>query len=152
MLTRRIARFPEFGIMPQFMPQMDRFVDTLLAGADAGLAAPAVAPVFPAMNVFEDDQAVVVEAELPGFTMNNLEISVLGHDLTIAGNREWSAPEGSTVHRRERTGSARFSRSLRIGTPIDPDKITARLEAGVLTVTLPKAESAKPRKIQIKSA
>jgi HSP20 family protein len=148
MLARQFARLPDFTLMPEPMLQMDRLMDTLFSGAESA----GVAPVHPAMNVFEDEHSITIEAELPGFTMDNLDISVLGQELTISGKRQWTAPEGCTVHRRERTSSTNFSRSVRIGTPIDAAKVSAKLDAGVLTVTLPKAESAKPRKIEIKTA
>lgn len=104
---------------------------------------------YPALNAWEDAQALHVEAELPGFRIEDLEITMKGNELTISGTRADAAIEGATLHRRERP-SGSFSRTLRIGTEVDAGAVSASLKHGVLTVTLPKAEAAKPRKIEVK--
>jgi HSP20 family protein len=108
--------------------------------------------VFPAWNVAEDEKSFRVEAEVPGFSHDNLEISVVGDELRLSGKREHETKdEKSSFHRRERfTGE--FSRALRFGTPIQSDKVEATFKDGVLTVILPKAEVALPRKISVKAA
>ncbi len=103
---------------------------------------------FPALNVREDAEAFHVEAELPGLKMSDLEIFVLGRELTIKGRRTPPAVEGATYHRQER-GSGEFSRTVRLPVPIDSDKVAASLKDGVLTVTLPKTPEAKPRRIDV---
>ncbi len=107
---------------------------------------------FPAWNVVEDDKSFRVEAEVPGFSRDDLEISVVGDELRLSGKREHETKdEKSSFHRRERfTGE--FSRALRFGTPIESDKVEATFKDGVLTVTLPKSEAALPRKISVKAA
>lgn len=106
---------------------------------------------FPPVNVWEDDNNLYLEAELPGITMENLEILVKDLELTISGDRGAEASEGVVYHRRER-GQGRFSRTLNLPMPIDADKVEATLKDGVLSLTLPKAEEAKPRKIEVKTA
>ena len=106
---------------------------------------------YPALNTWEDGDAAWVEAELPGLTMSDLEVLVSGHELTINGRREIAAPQGAGYHRRERAQGA-FSRSLALPWVIDADQVEARLRDGVLTIKLPKAESAKPKKIEVKTA
>ena len=107
---------------------------------------------FPPMNVWEDEQNVTVEAELPGFDMKDLDISLVGDTLTISGKRAAEeVSEGTTFHRRERV-TGEFSRTLRFKTPIDAARVGATLENGVLKVTLPRGEVSRPRKIEVKTA
>ena len=105
---------------------------------------------FPALNVWEDDQNVYAEAELPGMSMENIEVLVTGNELTIKGERAEQSQEGASFHRRER-GAGTFSRVLRLPVDVNADKVTAALKDGVLTVTLPKTEVARPRKIKVKA-
>lgn len=107
------------------------------------------ARTFPALNAWEDASSIFVEAELPGFSIKDVEITFSGNELTISGTRAETKPEGATLHRRERS-SGSFSRTLRVGADVDGAKISATLTNGVLTVVLPKAEAARPRKIDVK--
>ena len=107
---------------------------------------------FPPVNVWEDTDAVHVEAELAGLNLNDLEIYVTGGDqLTIKGDRKQPAADKGTWHRQER-GFGAFVRSVTLPAHVDPDKVQARFHNGVLTVTLPKAEAARPRKIAVKGS
>ena len=105
---------------------------------------------FPPLNVWEEEDAYNVEAELPGLTMKDLEIHVTGQNqLTIKGQRSDGAPQKAVQHRQERQ-FGKFVRSLALPSPVDDNKVDARLENGVLTIRLPKHERAKPRKIPVK--
>jgi len=106
---------------------------------------------YPPLNVWEDADALHVEAELPGLNLNDLEIYVTGgNQLTIKGERKPSVPEQGVWHREERPAGV-FSRSLTLPFSVDADKVEARFENGVLRVKLPKHESSKPRKINVKA-
>lgn len=105
---------------------------------------------FPAFNVWEDDKNLFAEAEIPGQTMDDLELYVVGNELTIKGGRKDVEQEGVTFHRRER-GVGPFSRVLRLPVEVDAEKVAATLQDGVLTVTLPKAQAVLPRRIEVKS-
>jgi HSP20 family protein len=106
---------------------------------------------FPPVNVWEDQEAVHVEAELPGLNLNDLEIYVTGgNQLTIKGERRPQVPEKGVRHREERSHGT-FARVLTLPFPVDADKVDARFENGVLVVNLPKHEAAKPRKINVKA-
>jgi HSP20 family protein len=108
-------------------------------------------PSFPAINVWEEQDQIQVEAELPGLNLNDLEIFVTGgNQLTIKGERK--RPEGvrGVWHRQER-GFGSFVRTLTLPFAVDADKVNARLENGVLLVQLAKHASAKPRKIPVKA-
>ncbi|MBL8793194.1 MAG: Hsp20/alpha crystallin family protein [Planctomycetia bacterium] len=111
---------------------------------------PTPAPAFPALNVWEDEHNVYAEAELPGIGQDALQITVSqGDQLTLAGERRPMESQG-VWHRQER-GHGRFSRTVQLPALVNPDQVEARLEHGVLLVTLAKSEAAKPRRITVKS-
>jgi HSP20 family protein len=105
---------------------------------------------FPAVNVWEDDEKLYAEAEVPGLKMEDLEILVKGDELTIEGERKGVEQEGVAYHRRER-GTGSFCSVVQLPVDVDVDRVEANLENGVLTITMPKAESARPRKIEVKA-
>jgi len=105
---------------------------------------------FPAVNLWEDDEAIRAEAELPGLNMNDIEVLVVGDELTIKGRRTSPENKDFTYHRRER-GTGEFSRTLTLPYPVNADRVEATLKNGVMTLILPKAETARPRKITVKS-
>jgi HSP20 family protein len=110
---------------------------------------PAVA--YPAVDIWQDDNCVYVEAELPGMEIGDLEIYVTeGDQLTIRGERKPPAVEKGTWHRQER-GYGQFSRLLKLPCPVKTDEVEAQLKDGVLTITLPKCDAAKPRRLAIKA-
>ena len=105
---------------------------------------------FPALNVWEDGENVYAEAEMPALELEDLELLVLGNELTIKGKRQGNEKEGVTYHCRER-GRGPFNRTIRLPVEVDSNRVQATLKDGVLNVTLPKAETAKPRRIEVKS-
>ncbi len=98
--------------------------------------------------MWEYGDHLYAEAELPGLKSEDLDVSVVGGDLTIRGHRGSEPQEGTSYHRRER-GTGEFTRVLRLPIEVDADKVEATLTNGVLLVKLPKAESAKPKKIKV---
>jgi HSP20 family protein len=142
-------------LLPTFWTRLNRLhgeVDRLLDrfGFDLPRSLP-LAPTYPLVNVWEDADAFRVEAELPGLKQEDVQVAVTNRkQVTIQGERKPDeAPQG-TWHRRER-GFGRFQRSFTLPAAIDADKVEAKLEQGVLKLTLPKAEEAKPRKIAVKA-
>lgn len=105
---------------------------------------------FPPVNAWETEHAMIIEAELPGFSEKDIDVSATGNELTIAGSREIKHPDGAVLHRTERA-SGRFSRMLRLAPGFDLAKVTASFERGVLTITVPKSEESKPRKVEVKT-
>jgi len=106
---------------------------------------------FPALNLWEDSDNMYVEAELPGFDMNDLEIYVTGgNQLSLKGQRKQPAMEGGTWHRQER-GYGAFSRVIELPNSVDSDHVSAEFKHGVLTITLPKSPEVKPRRIEVKA-
>jgi len=104
---------------------------------------------FPALNVWEDERNYFVEAELPGLRMEDLEVTALGEELTIKGQRKEEPVKGAVYHRRER-GTGTFVRSIRMPAAVDAEQVKATLQNGVLSISLPKAKAALPHKIQVK--
>jgi HSP20 family protein len=102
----------------------------------------------PRLNVWEENDTFFAEAEVPGLKHEDLDVSVIGNQLTIKGRREAAAEKETMFHRRERS-TGEFVRAVTLPAEVDADKVSATLTNGVLTVTLPKAEAAKPRKINI---
>jgi len=107
----------------------------------------------PAINLWEEDEALWLEAELPGLELNDLEIFVTGHNqLTLKGERKppLLEKEKGVQHRQER-GFGKFTRTVTLPFAVDENNVEARFENGILRVRLPKHETAKPRKIAIKA-
>ncbi|HRV43293.1 MAG TPA: Hsp20/alpha crystallin family protein [Syntrophales bacterium] len=130
-----------FAEMLRLRDQMNRIF--------SGIGQPAAA-AYPAVNIWAGETGAVVTAELPGMDPEKIDISVLGDTLTIAGSREPEAVgEEDTYHRKERNGGS-FTRTLQLPFRIDGEKIEARYEKGILTVTLPRQEADMPKKIAIK--
>jgi HSP20 family protein len=100
-----------------------------------------------AANVWEKDDGWLIEMELPGVAPEHLDISVMGDELSISAERPETEEEGVTYYRHERPRS--FSRTLQLPTAVDAERVEAALVHGVLTVTLPKSEAARRRKIEV---
>ncbi|MFW6060455.1 MAG: Hsp20/alpha crystallin family protein [Phycisphaeraceae bacterium] len=100
------------------------------------------------VDIREDDNHVYVEAELPGFKKDEIEVTMEQGILTINASRKQEERQGEE-HLTERRFT-RVSRSFRLPTPVDEGNIDAHLEEGVLTLTLPKREEVKPRRIEVK--
>ncbi len=113
---------------------------------------PFASRVYPALNLTDDGNNFYVRAELPGVEPESLDISVVGDQLLIRGERKIEPEEQRAgYHRRERE-SGFFRRTMTLPGKVDPGKVSADMKNGVLTVTLPRAEEAKPRKISVKTA
>jgi len=114
------------------------------------------APSFAALNTpvvtFADTgEALTLRAELPGLSEKDVEISATANTLTVKATRQVDAPEGYAVHRRERQGFS-FTQSYELPAHIDPDKVQASLRQGVLTLTLPKAAEAQPKRVTVSAS
>jgi HSP20 family protein len=107
--------------------------------------------VFPAVNVFSQPDGYVVRMEIPGMSPDQLNIESHGRTLTFSGKREFTAPQGGSFHRRERS-SGQFSRSLQLPTDLDLSRAEASYKQGMLTIGIPKREEVKPRQITVKAA
>ena len=136
----------------QFRTEMDRFFSDLTRGLpNWPNVPPSAARSFPAVNVWESDQELFAEAEVPGLKESEIDIFVVGNELTLKGERKSAEQQAATYHRRER-GAGSSPCVVHLPVDVDSSRVSATLRDGVLTVTLPKAETARPRKIQVVSS
>ena len=105
---------------------------------------------WPGVNLWRDGDQLIAEAEIPGFREDDVEVMAVENSLTIRGRRTDAGPQGATPMRVERSLSE-FERWLRLPVEVDADAVEATLEHGVLRVTLPIAESARPRRVRVKA-
>ena len=103
--------------------------------------------VAPVSSVIENGDGYMLQVEMPGVNKEGLEISVENNELTILGRRSLPTMDGTLIHRESRPEN--FRRTFELDPSIDPGKISAKIEQGVVTLTLPKAEQVKPRKITV---
>jgi len=103
--------------------------------------------VAPAASVVEASDGYTLEVEMPGVNKGGLEISVENNELTIVGRRSLPAVEGTLIHRESRPEN--YRRTFELDPSIDANKISAKIDQGVVALTLPKAEHVKPRKITV---
>ena len=154
MLLRRVTDWPTAGWASPFdeLERMRRQMDWLSSGLSRGLFREIPSGVFSLMNVTEDEEKFYVRAELPGLKAEGLDISVTGDTLSISGERKLPVEnENAQYHRREREAGS-FSRIVSLPAQVDTSKVEAACSDGILTVILPKAEEAKPKKITIKAS
>ena len=105
--------------------------------------------ITPPVDIYETSDGLVVKADLPGVANDGLDVRVENHLLTIRGKATHIAP-GDPVYREY--GLVNFFRQFELNERVDQNKISAELRHGVLTLNLPKAEQAKPRRIEVKEA
>jgi HSP20 family protein len=157
--------------LEELRDELDRFWNTLTAApARHGWGVRPGDGVFPAVNVRESDEAVTIEAEVPGLDTADVDVTVAGDELLLKGSRTDACPTqagtadaspgngepGSqkdrvTWHRRER-GTGAFERRIKLPVAVDASRVEARLVDGVLTITCPKAAECQPRKVAVRSA
>jgi HSP20 family protein len=133
--------------MERLKRQMDRISSAFFGEREFR---PAPSGVFPAINLTENQDNYYVRAELPGMKSEEVDIQIIGRNLSISGERRIRS-EGENVryHRRERE-AGKFSRVIALPDEINGEKINAQLLNGILTVTIAKAEVVKPKQITVK--
>jgi HSP20 family protein len=139
-----MARWDPFREFEDLYTQMGRWMDTALGRGDAGTAGRAWAPL---ADVSETEDAYVVEVELAGVKRDDISIDLAGDELSITGEIKDKERQGWLRHRTRRVGE--FAYRVTLPRDVDSESVTANLEEGVLTVRVPKAETAKPRRIAI---
>jgi HSP20 family protein len=153
MIFRRVSNWPAFYWRTPFgeLERLKRQMDLLSEGGLGGALRGPSAGVFPLMNVTEDKDNYYIRAELPGIKSEELEISVTGDTLSIAGERKISEEKGDVkYHRRERE-AGKFSRILNLPSQVNTAKVEAKCVDGLLSIVMPKAETAKQKQIVVKS-
>jgi HSP20 family protein len=149
---RRFFNVPNWGFSKSFseFDRLRRQMNELFGALSGGTLPMPSAGVFPLTNVTEDKENYYVRAELPGMKSNELDIQVTAEGISISGERKIPVEdENVRYHRRERE-AGKFSRLINLPSEIDVNKVDASMENGVLKVTIPKSEVAKPRQITVK--
>lgn len=153
MNTRTILT-PATNAMDSLRHELDRLYDRVTTPA---LASSWPTRIFdsmrshPAVNLLEDDDNLYFEAELPGVEGADLDIRASDRTITVSGCRTVETPDDATTLRHERS-TLRFERTMRLPVDVESDAIDARLESGVLTITLPKVKPARSRRVAVRNA
>lgn len=148
MIYRRFFDVPTWRYRSPFY-ELQRMRQQLQEMFDDAAPQSVGAGVFPLINLTEDKDKYYVRAELPGVKGDELDIQVTSNNLTVSGERKIAEEgEGARYHRREREAGS-FSRIIGLPGDINPDKVDAKLANGILTVTVAKAEAAKPKQITV---
>jgi len=134
-----------FADFDQLRREMLRVLDAATGADHAGSTG-----VFPPMNVTQDDDNFYLRAEVPGIKAKELSISALRNRVSIAGKREIPREDGKVSYHRQERAEGEFNRTVVLPGEVNADKVDARYVDGILTLTLPKAEEAKPRQIAVK--
>jgi HSP20 family protein len=131
--------------------EMDRLWDDFFGPGRRALR-PLAEEWVPAMDLSETADKVVVKAEVPGMEPKDIDISLSGDLLTIRGEKKSEREEKKENYHLVERSYGSFSRSVRLPAAVNADKIEARYEKGVLTITCPKKEKVKPKAIEVKTA
>ena len=132
--------YDPFGSVRNLQREMNRIFNSYNSGGEP----------FPAINIWANEDKVVVTAELPGMNPDDIDVTVEQGQLSVSGERKLTPPDKDmSCHRQERL-EGRFSRSFRLPFDVQNDKITAQYQDGILTVVLPRLEETKPKKISVK--
>jgi HSP20 family protein len=142
-----LPEFPRLGIGPFLeLRRMQNEMNRLFTGFSA-----AAARDFPPINIWLGENSVVLTAELPGVTRDQVNISLQDEVLTLEGSREPQLRQQDVKwHRRERA-YGNFSRTVQLPFRVDPEKVHARYDNGILQIELERLEADRPKKIQIRA-
>lgn len=107
------------------------------------------APSFPAVNVWVNEDGLVVTSEVPGINVDDIDIVVVGETMTLSGTRGWDELNEDTKYHRHERGYGDFTRTVKLPFLVDADKVDASFIDGVLNITLPRKDEDKPTKITV---
>ena len=146
MIVRQVTPWsPSWNRFAQMRRDMDNLMERL-SGADESSAG-----VFPLTNVSEDMDRYYVRALIPGVDAAQLDVSVVHQTITVSGVRTSPDEPGASYHRKERMDGP-FSRSITLPQAFDGSRVEAKYVDGVLTLELPKPDTAKPRRVTVQTA
>ena len=148
------AEFPRevdrnYRTLDELRQEMDR-VFRGYERAPGGFTRPFGAFSGPHVSLSDTGTHLELRAELPGLSESDIDVSVNAQTLTLRGERKADAPEGYSVHRKERQ-SYKFERSYQLPCKVDPEKALATVKHGVLSLSLPKAPEAQPKQISVRA-
>jgi HSP20 family protein len=142
-----ITKFSPFSTLNEFPVSFRLLEDTLnrLATEGEGNARPWI----PAVDILEDENQLVLRADVPGVDLSKIDIRLENGTLTLKGQREFERKDDKTSYHRVERQYGQFARSFTMPETVDPEKVGAEYKNGVLQITLGKKELAKPRSIQV---
>lgn len=146
-----IVRFDPFRELDRLQNEVNRLFEGYTAQPTERSAGVPARVWSPAVDVVENENAVILRAELPGMRQEDIDIELTGDTLTLRGERRFENEERKDNYVRVERSYGRFQRSFTLGVPVQHDKVNATYRDGVLEVTLPKSEETKPRKVQVTS-
>jgi HSP20 family protein len=142
-----LSNWPSFGRLSGLRDEIDRLFESPLS--ELTRTSQLLSGWTPALDVYEDKDNFVVKAELPGMKKEDIEVSLHDGSLSISGERKSETKhQDAEVYRAERF-FGRFQRTVTLPTAVAADKVKAAYKDGVLTITLPKTEEAKPKQIDV---
>jgi len=142
-----LNNWPSLGRLSDLRDEIDRLFDAPLA--EFSNASQLLSGWTPALDVYEDKENFVVKAELPGMKKEDIDVSIHDGSVSVSGERKGETKhEDAEVYRAERF-FGRFQRTVTLPAPVAADKVKAQYKDGVLTITLPKTEEAKPKQIDV---
>ena len=148
-MANELMEWRPFREISRLRREMDRLWDDYFGAGRRGLQP--LTEFAPAVDIKETDTEIVVKAEVPGMDAKDINISVTGEVLTIKGEKKAELEEKEENYHLIERSHGSFSRSLVLPAAVDMDKIEAKYDKGVLTVSCPKREEVKPKAIEIKA-
>jgi HSP20 family protein len=147
-----LVRWEPMRELNTLQTEMNRLFNTFFDEGENGQDRQSSRRWAPAVDLFEREDSLVLKADLPGLTEDDVQIEVRDHVLTISGERRADFEDKENGYYRVERAFGSFSRSLTLPEGVDADKIAASFDNGVLEVTIPKPEERKPRRIEIGSS
>ena len=143
-----LSEFPRMGFDPfAELRRMQSEMNRVFSGYSATAARD-----FPPINIWLGENSVVVTAELPGVTRDDVNLSLQEDVLTLGGKRESKLQEQNVSWQRRERAYGTFSRAVQLPFRVDPDKVQARFDTGILEIELQRLEADRPKKIEIRAA
>ena len=148
-MANLITRHDPFRDVAGLQDEVERVFRDVLGGARAPATAGAFAP---ALDVEETEDQFVLTIELPGVAPEDVDITLEENVLTVAGERAFHPDKDTDAFRRIERNYGRFHRAVRLPDRVAGDQVEANYSDGLLTITVPKAEEAKPRRIEVRAS
>lgn len=139
--------WPGFGRLSNLRDELDRLFES--PWTELARTSQLLSGWTPALDVYEDKENFIVKAELPGMKKEDIGVSLHADSLSISGERRSETKEEDAEVCRAERFFGRFQRTVTLPAPVAPDKVKAQYKDGILTITLPKTEEAKPKQIDV---
>jgi HSP20 family protein len=146
-----LARWTPMGNLASFQDEMNRMFEQIFRGGTGEEAGWGVRPWVPPVDIYETDDALVLKAELPGISKDDVSIEIHQNTLILRGQRKHEAEVKEDRYHRVERAYGTFQRSFVLPTLVDQEHVQATYKDGVLELRLPKSEAAKPKRVAIQS-